>query len=144
MSRPAPVYIGQFKFDIDPPHKKHHDDDDDDDNDYNDHHNSEDDHNGEGEDGHNGEDDHNQGGKGGRRITLLEQAFKRRADELKNLQDAFSESLDGKRPLDPPTQFGTAVQRAWLHSVDPHDYRDLLEQEIDRAQISLVKLEEKL
>lgn len=98
-------------------------------------------HYGDDDDDHN---DHDHDCKGGRRIKLLEHALKRRADELKNLQQAFTESLDGKRPLDPPTQFGTAVQRAWLHSADPHDYRDQLEQQIDRAEMGLAKLEEKL
>ncbi|KAF9958747.1 hypothetical protein BGZ70_009086 [Mortierella alpina] len=96
---------------------------------------------------HDRDDDHNHDGHhkgGGRRIALIENAFKRRVDELKNLQQAFTEALDGKRPLDPPIQFGTAVQRAWLHSVDPHDYRDQLEKQIDQAERSLAKLEETL
>ncbi|CAO3574637.1 unnamed protein product [Mortierella alpina] len=98
---------------------------------------------------HDHDHDHepNQGGHqkgGGRRIALIENAIKRRVDELKNLQQAFMESLDGKRPLDPPIQFSTVVQRAWLHSVDPHDYRDQLEKQIDQAEMSLAKLEEAL
>ncbi|KAF9941254.1 hypothetical protein BGZ67_005489 [Mortierella alpina] len=87
-------------------------------------------------------DDGNKASASGRRITLVENALKRRADELKNLQQAFTESLEGKRPLEPPIQFGTAVQRAWLHSVDPHDYRDQLEKQIDQAEMSLATLEE--
>ncbi|KAG0198452.1 hypothetical protein BGX28_008078 [Mortierella sp. GBA30] len=92
-------------------------------------------------DGDEDDDDHEPKG----RIGLLEDAFKRRREELHNLKRAFSESLDGKRPLDPPAMdYGTAVQRAWLHSVDPHDYRERLERLMDGAEESLVRLEERL
>ena len=122
MFRPAPLHSHRPLSYIDASRESHLCDDDDDNNDNDNDHDS----------------------KPGHRIVLLEQAFKRRAEELTNLQQAFTESLEGKRPLDPPTQFGTAVQRAWLHSADAHDYRDQLELQIDRAEALLEKLEEKL
>ncbi|KAF9281381.1 hypothetical protein BGZ68_006671 [Mortierella alpina] len=99
MFRPAslsPRYRSEFDIEqIDTSLKKHHGDSDDDDNDHD--------------------------SKGGRRIKLLEHALKRRADELKNLQQAFTESLDGKRPLDPPTQSGPRFNELgfirWTHMI---------------------------
>ncbi|KAG0371068.1 hypothetical protein BGZ54_000986, partial [Gamsiella multidivaricata] len=80
----------------------------------------------------------------GDRNKLLECALARRYEELESLNQAFEDAIQGKKPLDPPTHYSTSVQRAWLNSVDPHDYRARLEQLIDQAEIRLEKLEERL
>ncbi|KAF9930702.1 hypothetical protein FBU30_000163 [Linnemannia zychae] len=80
----------------------------------------------------------------GDRDSLLEAALDRRLCELEDLRKAFGSMLEGKKPLDPPINHGTAVQRAWLHSADPYDYRERLECLIDRAEAALAKLEERL
>ncbi|KAF9100784.1 hypothetical protein BGX29_006252, partial [Mortierella sp. GBA35] len=80
----------------------------------------------------------------GDRDSMLEAALNRRLDDLEDLRKAFESMLEGKKPLEPPVDHGTAVQRAWLHSADPYDYRERLECLIDRAEAALVKLEERL
>ncbi|KAG0248742.1 hypothetical protein BGZ95_007873, partial [Linnemannia exigua] len=79
----------------------------------------------------------------GDRDSMLEAALNRRLDDLEDLRKAFESMLEGKKPFDPPVDHGTAVQRAWLHSADPYDYRERLECLIDRAEAALAKLEER-
>ncbi|KAF9921202.1 Aspartokinase [Modicella reniformis] len=78
------------------------------------------------------------------REGMLQCALARRSEELHDLSQAFEEALTGKKPLDPPTGCSVAVQRAWVHSSDAHDYRDRLEVLIDEAEARLEKLEERL
>jgi len=78
------------------------------------------------------------------RDSMLESALNRRLEDLEDLKKAFESMLEGKKPFDPPVEHGTAVQRAWLHSADPYDYRERLECLIDRAEAALAKLEERL
>ncbi|KAF8937984.1 hypothetical protein BGZ58_001791 [Dissophora ornata] len=88
---------------------------------------------------HNDDKDHT-----GDRDSMLEAALGRRLDEFDDLKKAFGDAIQGKRPFDPPTHHGASVLRAWLHSVDPHDYRLKLEILIDQAEAKLEKLEERL
>ncbi|KAI1313432.1 hypothetical protein EDD11_002640 [Mortierella claussenii] len=78
------------------------------------------------------------------RDAFLERAWSRQFDELDDIKMAFEDALVHKRPLNPPTHYGHAVQRAWLHSTDPHDYCERLEELIDIAEKRLEKLEERL
>ncbi|KAG0052714.1 hypothetical protein BGZ83_002182 [Gryganskiella cystojenkinii] len=78
------------------------------------------------------------------RAKLLKAALKRREDEIENLERAYDEVLEGKRPFDPPKGYGYHALRAWTHSLDQHSYRDRLEKAIENAEECLEKLEELL
>ena len=79
------------------------------------------------------------------REAMLECALARRCDDLDGLTRAFEEALtSGKRPFGPPICDGLSAQRAWLHSSDVIEYRDLLEEMMDKAECKLEKLEERL